>query len=74
MIMHWHQIKGKLGENVQLTLLRMLFPFPEFCEDILLHHPLTNFINASLIPEGQNNQAINKEKLIVLELKTNTSY
>ena len=37
--MHWHQIKGKLGENVQLTLLRMLFPFPEFYEDILLHHP-----------------------------------
>lgn len=58
-------VKAKLGKNVELTLLRKLLPFPEYYEDILVHHPT----NHSSIPEGQNKQAINKEKLIVLVFK-----
>ena len=49
-VVHDHaltQVKRKLGENVQLTLLRKLLPFPEFYEDVLVHHP-TNHLHGYL--------------------------
>ena len=40
-------VKRKLDDNVELTLLRKLLPFPEFYEDILVHHP-TNHLHRYL--------------------------
>ena len=40
-------VKCKLGENVELTLLRKLLPFPEFYGDVLVHHP-TNHLQRYL--------------------------
>ena len=40
-------VKAKLSKNVELTLLRKLFPFPEYYEDILVHHP-TNHLHQYL--------------------------
>ena len=40
-------VKAKLSKNVELTLLRKLLPFPEYYEDILVHHP-TNHLHQYL--------------------------
>ena len=40
-------VKAKLSKNVELTLLRKLLPFPEYYEDILVHHS-TNHLHQYL--------------------------
>ena len=53
-------VKAKLGKNVELTLLRKLLPFPEYYEDILVHHP-TNHLHQNL--KDKTSEPLTKKNL-----------